>query len=456
MMAKKKIVIIGGGDAGTYTVEALMRKGAVKQFDITLVKKEKEGSSSICAVPFALQGVFSMKEVAEIEPPESFVKHGIDYRTETEATSIDLENETVSLSTGEEIKYDYLVIATGRKPRIPAIEGVDLEGVYTMSTVEDGRKIEAAMNAPETKSAVVLGGGPIGLQVALAFLKKGLKTTVVVGHSAPMSSMLDPDMASIVRERMEKEGVEFLFGKSVDAIKGEGGKVKSVMTNGEELPADIVVICKGMLPNTDLAKRAGIEIGETGGIVTDQLLHVKKNGKYVHNVYALGDCVEVIDAITLRPRLSQLASTALVQAKVVANNIMGISCLFEPCLSPTVATIADLQVGSVGITSEIAAKYGIEVVSGKKEKPTRARFYPGRKSMTVKLLFDAYSEKLIGAQIISEEMVADRIDGLCNAMRKGMTAKELSMMEKSFDPCVSLHRDVMVDAAEIAAEQLKK
>jgi len=456
MMAKKKIVIIGGGDAGTYTVEALMRKGAVKQFDITLVKKEKEGSSSICAVPFALQGVFSMKEVAEIEPPESFVKHGIDYRTETEATSIDLENETVSLSTGEEIKYDYLVIATGRKPRIPAIEGVDLEGVYTMSTVEDGRKIEAAMNAPETKSAVVLGGGPIGLQVALAFLKKGLKTTVVVGHTAPMSSMLDPDMASIVRERMEKEGVEFLFGKSVDAIKGEGGKVKSVMTNGEELPADIVVICKGMLPNTDLAKRAGIEIGETGGIVTDQLLHVKKNGKYVHNVYALGDCVEVIDAITLRPRLSQLASTALVQAKVVANNIMGISCLFEPCLSPTVATIADLQVGSVGITSEIAAKYGIEVVSGKKEKPTRARFYPGRKSMTVKLLFDAYSEKLIGAQIISEEMVADRIDGLCNAMRKGMTAKELSMMEKSFDPCVSLHRDVMVDAAEIAAEQLKK
>lgn len=456
MMAKKKIVIIGGGDAGTYTVEALMRKGAVKQFDITLVKKEKEGSSSICAVPFALQGVFSMKEVAEIEPPESFVKHGIDYRTETEATSIDLENETVSLSTGEEIKYDYLVIATGRKPRIPAIEGVDLEGVYTMSTVEDGRKIEAAMNAPETKSTVVLGGGPIGLQVALAFLKKGLKTTVVVGHTAPMSSMLDPDMASIVRERMEKEGVEFLFGKSVDAIKGEGGKVKSVMTNGEELPADIVVICKGMLPNTDLAKRAGIEIGETGGIVTDQLLHVKKNGKYVHNVYALGDCVEVIDAITLRPRLSQLASTALVQAKVVANNIMGISCLFEPCLSPTVATIADLQVGSVGITSEIAAKYGIEVVSGKKEKPTRARFYPGRKSMTVKLLFDAYSEKLIGAQIISEEMVADRIDGLCNAMRKGMTAKELSMMEKSFDPCVSLHRDVMVDAAEIAAEQLKK
>ncbi|MHC1636217.1 MAG: FAD-dependent oxidoreductase, partial [Candidatus Methanospirareceae archaeon] len=412
-MEKKKIVIVGGGNAGTYTVEALMRKGAVNQFDITLVKKEKGGSSSICAVPFALQGIFSMKEVVEIEPPESFVKRGIDYRTETEATSIDLENETVSLSTGEEIKYDYLVIATGRKPRIPPIEGVDLEGVYTMSTVEDGRKIEAAMKAPETKRAVVLGGGSIGLQVALAFLKNGLKTTVIVGHSTPLSSMLDSDMASIVRERMEKEGVEFLLGKSVDAIKGEDGKVRSVMANGEELPADIVVICKGMLPNTDLARKAGIEIGETGGIVTDQLLHVKKNGKYVHNVYALGDCVEVIDAITLRPRLSQLASTALVQAKVIANNIMGIGCPFEPCLSPIVATFSNLQVGSVGVTTEIATRYGIEVVSGKKEKPTRAKFHPERKSMAVKLLFDAYSERLIGAQIISEEMVADRIDGLC-------------------------------------------
>ncbi len=454
----KKVVIIGGGDAGTYTLEALFKKGVevLKQFDITLVKKEKGGSSSICAVPFALQGVFSMKEVAEVDPPETFVKHGIDYRTETEATSINLENSTVSLGTGEGIKYEYLVIATGRKPRIPAIEGTALEGVYTMSTVENGEKIEAAMNAPEAKNAVVIGGGPIGLQVALAFLKKGLKTTVVVGHPTPMSSMLDPDMGSIVREKVEKEGVEFIFGKSVDSIKGNGAKVKSAMVNREEFPADIVVISRGMLPNSNLAEKAGIEIGETGGIVTDQFLHVKKNGKYINNVYALGDCVEVVGAITLRPGLSQLASTALVQAKVVANNMTGISYSLEPSLSPAIATISDFQVGSIGVTSAVAARYGIKVISGKKEKPTKARFYPGRKSMAVKLLFDAYSEKLVGAQLISEDMVADRIDGLYNAIRKGITAKELSRMEKSFDPCVSLHRDVMVDAAEIAVAQLGK
>ncbi len=458
MKMARKIVIIGGGDAGTYTLEAIFKKGAevLKQFDITLVKKDKGGSASICAVPFALQGVFPMKDVAEIDPPEMFVGHGIDYRAETEATGINVEQSTVSLSTGDELKYDYLVIGTGRKPRIPAIEGADLNGVFTMSTVEDGEKIAAAMNAQDAKNAVVLGCGTIGLQVALAFMKKGLKTTLIAGHPTPLSSSLDPDMGTIVRERLEKEGATFVTGKSVDALKGDGGTVKSVVVEGEGIPADIVVISKGMLPNADLAKDAGIKIGATGGIVTDQFLHVKKGGAYIDNVYAVGDCVEVLDAITLRPRLSQFASSALVQAKVIVNNILGVSYPLEPALSPAIAAIANLQVGSVGITAATAERCGIRVVSGKKDKPTKARFYPGRKSMAVKLLFDAYSERLIGAQIISEEMVADRIDGLCNAIRMGMTAKELSRMEKSFDPCVSLHRDVMIDATEKAVEQLTK
>ena len=458
MKMAKKVVIIGGGDAGTYTLEAIFKKGAeaLKQFDITLVKKEQGGSASICAVPLALQGVFDMKDVIEIDPPDTFIGHGIDYRTGTEVTGINLEDSDVTFNTGEKLKYEYLVIATGRKPRIPDIEGTALEGVYTMSTVEDGEKIEAAMNAPEAKNAVVIGGGPIGIQMAVAFSKKGLKTTVVMGHPTPLSSILDPDMGSIVHEKLVKEGLEFIVGKSVDSIKGEGAKVRAVVVGGEEIPADIVVISRGMLPNSDLAEKAGIEIGETGGIETDQFLHVNKGGRYLSNVYALGDCVEMIDAITLRPRLSLLASTVLVQAKVVVNDLLGGSYSLEPALSPAVATISDFQVGSVGITSATAERHGIEVISGKKEKPTKARFYQGRKSMAVKLLFDAYSERLIGAQIISEEMVADRIDGLYNAIRQDMTAKELSRMEKSFDPYISLHRDVMVDAVESAVEQFMK
>jgi NADH oxidase (H2O2-forming) len=292
----RKVLIIGGGVAGTYTLEALFKKGAevLKQFDITLVKKEKSGTDSICAVPFALQGVFNMADVTELEAPEAFIGKGIDYRTETEATSIDLDGSTVSLSTGDKITYESLVIATGRKPRIPAIKGTDLQGVYTMSTVKDGELIAAAMNDPKAKNTVVIGGGTIGLQVALAFVKQGLKTTVVIGNPIPLSGTLDPDMSQLVKEKLEKDGIEFAIGKRVDSINGDGSKVKSVVIEGAEIPADIVVIAKGMLPNSGLAEKAGIEIGETGGIETDQFLHVKKEGKYMRNVYAIGDCVECV------------------------------------------------------------------------------------------------------------------------------------------------------------------
>ncbi|MHC1585073.1 MAG: NAD(P)/FAD-dependent oxidoreductase [Candidatus Syntropharchaeia archaeon] len=443
-----RIVIIGGGEAGTSVVDSMLRKGIdTKEWEITLLKKEKRGAVSICGLPFALQGIYSVKDI-EYAEPKYFIDKGIDYRTGCEATNIDLEDKTVTIDTGEKIKYDYLVIATGRKPFVPPIPGTELEGVYTMSNIEDGERIESAME--EAEKAAVIGAGIIGLQTAVAFSKRGIKTVVIEALPSLLPSILDSDMASIVQKWLEKEEILFLLNKTVSAIRGDGRRVKSVLVGNDEIPADIVVIAAGMHPNVELAERAGLEIGKTGGIVTDCSMHVRKEKNYLNDVYALGDCVEVIDAITHRPRLSQLASTALVQAKVVAYNILGLGSSFEPCLSPTISVISGLQVGSVGITSETAKKYGIKVFSGKKEKPTKPRYYPGRKSMAVKLLFDIHSERLIGAQIVSEDPVADRIDGLSLGIRCGVTVRELRMMEKSFDPSVSLHRDVMIDAAEDA------
>lgn len=224
----------------------------------------------------------------------------------------------------------------------------------------------------------------------------------------------------------------------------------------EEIPADVVVIAKGMRPNVDLAKEAGIEIGETGGIITDGSMHVKK-GDYLKNVYALGDCVEVIDAITHHPRLSQLASTAALQARIVMDNILGIRDSpydsFDPCLSPTVAAISDLQVGSAGIMSETAWRHGMKIIEGKASKYTKVRFDPEKEPITVKLLFEADSEKLVGAQIVAGETVADRINDLCIAIKKGETAKELCKRERCYDPTLSMLKDVIVDAAENALER---
>ncbi len=440
----KKVVIIGGGAAGVDVLELLLRgQGAAEEMEITLLKKEEEGFFSTCGLPFALQGMYSIKDLSLFEP-EFYRAKGIDFRTETEVTSINLEEGYVRVDSIEEIRYDELVIATGSKPFIPPLEGTNLEGVYTLSGREDGEKVEAAMSA-NPRNALVIGGGIAGLQTAVAFSKRGIYTTVVEMFPYLLPSILDADMASIVQKWLYKE-ISFILGKPVSAIKGEQ-RVKSVIVGEEEIPADIVLMSAGMRPNVDIAREAGIEVGESGGIVTDRALRVKKGKLYLDNVYALGDCVEVIDAVTYRPRLSQLASTALIQARVVANNIRGISSSYEPCLSPTVATISGLQIGSVGVITEVARRYGIKIKVGKAIKYTKARFFPGRKLIIAKLLFEAYTEKLIGAQIISGETVAERINELTLAIRAGITARDIWMRERCFDPSLTMVEDVIVDAA---------
>lgn len=443
----KKVVIIGGGAAGTDVLELLLRgKGAAdaEELEITLLKKEREGFFSMCGLPFALQGMYSIKEL-EIFEPEFYRAKGIDFRTETEVTSINLEERYVRVDSGEEIRYDELVIATGSKPFIPPIEGMDLEGVYTLSGREDGERMDAALNAEETRNAVIIGGGWIGLQAAVAFSKKGITTRVVEKFPYLLPTILDADMASLVKKRLDTE-ITFILGKTVSALNGEQ-RVKSVLVDGEEFPADIVLISAGVRPNVEIARAAGIAIGESGGIVTDPALRVKKGNLYLDNVYALGDCVEVIDAVTHRPRLSQLASTALIQARVVANNLRGISSSYRTCLSPTVGTISGLQIGSVGVITGVARRYGIPIKAGSAVKYTKARFFPGRKLIIAKLLFDAHSEKLIGAQLISEETVAERINELTLGIRAGITARDIWMRERCYDPSLTMVEDVLIDAA---------
>jgi len=441
----RKVVIIGGGAAGVDVLELLLRgKEESEDMEITLLKKEKEGFFSMCGLPYALQGMYSLGILDQFHP-DVYRDRGIDFRTETKATSIDLEEQSVHLESGEELSYDYLVIATGSKPFIPPIPGTDLEGVYTLICSKDGELISAALNAGEISNGLVIGGGCIGLQAAIAFSKRGIKTTVIERLPSLLPNLLDADMSSIVKDDLEPD-INFALGRTVEAITGRR-RVESVMSGGEEMPADIVLISAGMRPDVDLAKDAGIDIGESGGIMTDRALRAQKGGRYLDNVFALGDCAAVIDAVTFRPRLSQLASTALIQARVVADNISGIGSSYEPCLSPTAANLSGLQVGSVGITTETARRFGIPVKSGISSRFTKARFFPDTKRIIAKLIFEASSERLIGAQIIAEETVAGRINELTLGIREGITARDIWMRERCFDPSLAMVEDVLVDAA---------
>ncbi|MHC1611214.1 MAG: FAD-dependent oxidoreductase [Candidatus Methanospirareceae archaeon] len=453
----KKIVIVGGGIAGIYVLRNLLaRKDEVgEEMNFTVLKREKSGWVSVCGLPFALRGWYEIDKT-EINKPQFFIEQGVDFRTETEVVKLNLEEKNVVLKTGEEINYDYLVIATGRKQ---SVEGTELEGVYTLNNEEDARKIESALSEEGVKNAYVRGRGIIGLQAAVAFSTRGLKTTVHGGPPSLLPSNLDPDMGDIVKERMEKAGIRFILDKrEITAMKGHEGRVKSVVIGEEgereEIPADIVIIAKWMIPEVDLAREAGVDIGESGGIVTDRGMHVKRGGKHVRDVYALGDCTEVVDAITHRPRLNQLASTAVTQATVVADNILSdisnrpdLYSSYECCLGPTVADVGGLVVGSVGVTTEAASRAGIKTISGKATKLVKARYFPGATPLTMKLIFDAYTRRLIGAQMVGETGVAERVNELAVAIRAGMTAAELRSMERCFDPSQALLIDVTIDAA---------
>lgn len=259
------------------------------------------------------------------------------------------------------------------------MEETELDGVYTFNNEDDARKIEAALNAEGVKSAYIRGRGIIGLQAAAAFSTRGLKTTV------------------------------------------HGG------------------LGKGMIPEVDLAREAGVDIGESGGIVTNRGMHVKRGRGHITNVYALGDCTEVVDAITHRPRLNQLASTAVTQATVIADNILsdigeqpGLYSLANIVLvqHPTVADVGGVLMGSVGVTSEAASHAGIKTISGKATKLVKARYFPGATPLTLKLIFDAYTKKLIGAQMVGEATVAERVNELGVTIRAGITAEELRLSHR--------------------------
>ena len=451
----KEVVIIGGGIAGIYVLRTLLaRKSDVEEeMDFTVLKREESGWVSVCGLPFALRGWYEINKT-EINKPQFFLDQGVDFRTETEVTKLNLEENNVVLKTGEEINYDYLVIATGRKQFVKETE---LEGVYTFNNEEDAEKIEAALNVEGVKSAYIRGRGIIGLQAAAAFSTRGLKTTVHGGPPSLLPSSLDPDMGDMVKERMEKAGIRFILdSREITAIKGHEGRVKSVVIGEkeEEIPADIVIIGKWMLPEVDLAREAGVGIGESGGIVTDRAMHVKRGRGHITNVYALGDCTEVVDAITHRPRLNQLASTAVTQATVIADNILSDigeqPSLYSPCeycFGPTVADVGGVLMGSIGVTSEAASRAGIKTISGKATKLVKARYFPGATPLTLKLIFDAYTKKLIGAQMVGEATVAERVNELGVAIRAGITAEELRNMERCYDPSQALLIDVTIDAA---------
>lgn len=405
-MSVDKVVIIGSGAAGMPVASNI--RAREKDREICIISKDSYCSYSPCAIPFVLEGVIKSFDDMIMHTPEYYKEErNIDVRLNTEVTGIDLEKKKIQIGD-EEMEYGVLVIATGGVCFTPPIEGKDLDGVHRILHIGGGMRVKEAMEG--SKEVVVIGAGAIGLESTVAFSDVGLKTTLVEALPCVLPLILDPDMSAIVTEKLEKMGVNVITGTSASSINGSD-KVESVTVGDENIPADFVIMCVGVRPNSKLAQASGIEVGARGGIITDAALHVKKGRNFLPDVFAVGDCTEVICGVTGRATGSPLGTTAVRQAKVAARNICGENALFPSVLSPNICCVGDLHVGQVGLTTHAAKTIGIEPIIGKSRALTRARYFPGGKVIDIKLLFTG-GRKLMGAQIISKEGVKERIDGL--------------------------------------------
>ncbi|MDI6702623.1 FAD-dependent oxidoreductase [Methanothermobacter wolfeii] len=442
-----RVVIIGGGAGGLSTASNIRKYD--KEADITVITRDKHVAYSPCAIPYVMCGEVESFDDIIMHTPEDYRDRNIKILTETEVEGVSPEKKTVTYRRGEEageIPYDVLVIATGGSPFIPPVEGVDLEGVFTIRSLTDGEKI--AEWASKSKSAVVVGAGLIGLEMAYGLLRMGLEVTVTEMLPQIVPRSLDPDMAAIVQEYLEEKGIRVILGKALERITGDE-RVERVMVGDECIDADMVILATGVRPEKKLAEMAGCETGQWAVRVNERMQ------TSVPDIYAVGDCVEVHDAITGFRTQSPLGSAAVRQAKVAAKNIAGMDAVFRPVLNAMVSKIGELEFGAVGLTEVTALQNGIKVVSGKKRALTKARYYPGAERIDVKMICDL-NGRIIGCQIVAKERVAERIDTMSLAISQGMTCAELAETEFSYAPPVSMVIDPIILAAEDACEKLKR
>jgi len=446
-----RTVVIGSGAGGLTTASTIRKYN--RDMEIVVITRERYVAYSPCAIPYVIAG--------EIPSFQHIVMHTPDYYREnrnidviTESTVVDVNSEKREVvyydreGNKKTLKYDYLVIATGGEAFIPPIEGRDLEGVFRVKTIEDGMRIKEY--AQRSDSATVVGAGAIGLEMAYALRKLGLKVTLVEMAPQVLPRALDIDMAEIVLAYLKYLGIEVILGKPLSKVVGdEDNRVKGVVIGNKSYSCDMVIMATGVRPNIELAKRAGCEIGR---------LAIKVNSRMetsIPNIYAVGDCVETVDFITGQPTLSPFGSTAVRQGKVAGKNIVGIPAEFKPVLNAMVSKIGDMEIGSTGISELRAHQSRIEVVVGRAKALTRARYYPGGKPIHVKLIFDM-NKTLIGCQIVGGERVAERIDAMSLGILKGVTCEELVSMEFSYAPPVSMVVDPIALAAEDAWEKFRK
>jgi len=434
-VSRERLVVVGADAGGmTSASQARKRRGA-ESLEIVALDRGRYASYSACGIPYWIGGLVGSVDALLARTVDEFRKQDIEVRLRQEAVGLDLDAGVVTVHDHESggdytLGFDQLVLGTGAVPVRPDIAGFDAPGVYGVQTLDDGEAVRAAVAADGANRAVVVGGGYIGLEMAEALVERGLEVTVVEAAPQPMST-LDPDVGALVADAVRRLGITLHSDEQVTEIRtGAGGEAIGVVTAEREIPADVVVLGLGVRPNTGLARDAGVKIGVTGGIVTDMRMRAASHG----NVWAAGDCVQTVNRVSSVPVHVPLGTHANKQGRVVGINLGGGYATFPGVVGTAVTRVCSLEVARTGLREAEAERAGLRFVSTLTESTTRAGYFPGARPITIKMIAEKRSGRLLGAQIVGEEGAAKRIDVLATAIWNGMTVEEVSGLDLSYAP----------------------
>ena len=433
-------VVIVGGVAGGATAAARIRR-LDEQAEIVVFERSGFVSYANCGLPYYISDVITDPEELTLQTPESFFsRFRVIMKVRHEVTAIHPNRKTVSvknLETGEnfEESYDKLILSPGAKPTQPRLPGVGLDKLFTLRTVEDTFRIKEYINTHHPKSVVLAGGGFIGLELAENLRQLGMEVTIVQRPKQLMNPF-DADMASFIHAEVRKHGVKLALGYTVEGFEEKDGGADVLLKDNAPLHADMVVLAIGVTPDTALAKEAGLELGIKGSIVVNDRMETS-----VSDIYAAGDAVQVKHYVTGEDALISLAGPANKQGRIIADNICGGDSRYLGSQGSSVIKVFDMTAAATGINETNAKKAGLDVDKVILSPMSHAGYYPGGKLMTMKVVFEKETYRLLGAQIVGYEGVDKRIEVLATAIHAGLKATQLKNLDLAYAPPYSSAKD---------------
>lgn len=446
-----KVVIVGGVAAGATAAARLRRLD--EQAEILIFERSGYISYANCGLPYYIGDVITDPEALTLQTPEQFfARFRVQVRVRHEVTALHPERKTVSvtdLATGRafEESYDKLILAPGARPTQPRLPGVGLERVFTLRTVEDTFRIKEFIQKNKPRSAVLAGGGFIGLELAENLRELGMEVTIVQRPKQLMNPF-DADMAALIHAEMRRHGVQLALGSTVEGFASTNRGVEVLRKDEPSLQADMVVLAIGVTPDTALAKSAGLALG-----IKDSILVNDRMETSVPDIYAAGDAVQVRHAVTGQDALISLAGPANKQGRIIADNICGMDSRYTGSQGSSVVKVFSMTAAATGVNEKNARNAGFDPEAVILSPMSHAGYYPGGRLMTMKLVYDKPTLRVLGAQIVGYEGVDKRIDVLATAIHAGMTAPQLKELDLAYAPPYSSAKDP-VNMAGFMAEDL--